>query len=103
MICENLNDANKIFEGLIKEHLSPEECERFDDTIGLVEASIGRMVPVQTDEMKEGNPLRVCVEKYAYLPVDKAAFKGEIPMLKGLVPYEPFDYFIKRKLFIHNM
>lgn len=103
MICENLNDANKIFEGLIKEHLSPEECERFDDTIGLVEASIGRMVPVQTDEMKDGNPLRVCVEKYAYLPVDKAAFKGEIPMLKGLVPYEPFDYFIKRKLFIHNM
>ena len=103
IICENLNDANKIFEGLIKEYLSPEECVRFDETIGLVEASIGRMVPVQTDEMKDGHPLRVCVERYAYLPVDKAAFKGDIPMLEGMVPYEPFDYYIKRKLFIHNM
>lgn len=103
IICENLNDANKIVEGMIKDCLTPEETVRFDESVGLVEASIGRMVPVQTDEMKDGEPLRVCVERYGFLPVDKAAFKGEIPEVKGMVPFEPFDFFVKRKLFIHNM
>lgn len=103
IICENLNDANKIFEGMLKEQMTPEECKKFDETVGLVEASIGRMVPVQTDEMKDGEPMRVCVERYGYLPVDKAAFKGAVPEIKNMVPFEPFDFYIKRKLFIHNM
>ena len=103
IICENLNDANKIIEGMIKEQLSEEETEWFDANIGLVEAAIGRTVPVQTEEMKDGNPLRVCVESYGYLPVDKEAFKGEIPEIKNMVPFAPFDFFIKRKLFLHNM
>lgn len=103
IICENLNDANKILEALIKEHLTQEEIARFDASVGLVEASIGRMVPVQTDVMKDGEPLRVCVERYGFLPVDKAAFKGGIPQIKGMIPFEPFDFFVKRKLFIHNM
>ena len=103
IICENLMDANKILEGMLKEQLTQEEIALFDQTVGLVEASIGRMVPVQTEEMKDGEPLRVCVEKYGFLPVDKAAFKGEIPKLSGLVPYAPFDFYIKRKLYVHNM
>ena len=103
IICENLNDANKILEGMLKENLTEEEQAKFDETVGLVEASIGRMVPVQTDEMKDGEPLRVCVEHYGFLPVDKAAFKGTVPEINGMVPYEPFDFYIKRKLFVHNM
>lgn len=103
IICENLNDANKVVEGMIKEQLTEEERRIFDEKVGLVEASIGRMVPVQTDEMKDGEPLRVCVERYGFLPVDKAAFKGTIPQVRNMVPFEPFDFFVKRKLFIHNM
>ena len=45
----------------------------------------------------------MCVEKYGFLPVDKAAFKGTVPEIPGMVPFEPFDFFVKRKLFIHNM
>ena len=103
IICENLNDANTILEGMLKGQLSEAEKAMFDQTVGLVEASIGRMVPIQTEEMKDGNPMRVCVESYGFLPVDKAAFKGEVPEIKNMVPYEPFDFYIKRKLFIHNM
>ena len=103
LICENLMDANKVLEGMLKEHLTAEECAWFDENIGLVEASIGRMVPVQTDDMKDGNPLRVCVERYGFLPVDKEAFKGEIPAIKNMIPFEPFDFYIKRKLYVHNM
>ena len=103
IICENLNDANKVVEAMIKEQLSEAERAIFDRQVGLVEASIGRMVPVQTDEMKDGEPLRVCVERYGFLPVDKAAFKGTIPDIKGMVPFEPFDFYVKRKLYVHNM
>lgn len=103
IICENLNDANRVLEGLLKAQFSEKECKKFDENVGLVEASIGRMVPVQTEEMKDGEPMRVCVESYGFLPVDKAAFKGEVPEIKNLVPYEPFDFYIKRKLYVHNM
>lgn len=103
IICENLMDANKVLEGLLKEQLTEEEQNKFDETVGLVEASIGRMVPVQTEEMKDGEPMRVCVERYGFLPVDQAAFKGEIPDIPNLVPAAPFDFYIKRKLYVHNM
>ena len=103
IICENLMDANKVLEGMLKEQLTAEECAKFDETVGLVEASIGRMVPVQTEEMKDGEPMRVCVESYGFLPVDKAAFKGEVPEITNMVPYDPFDFYIKRKLYVHNM
>lgn len=103
IICENLMNANHVLEGMLKEKLTEEECALFDKTVGLVEASIGRMVPVQTEEMKDGDPLRVCVEKYGFLPVDKDAFKGSVPEITNLVPYSPFDFYLKRKLYIHNM
>lgn len=103
IICENLMDANKVLERMLKELLTQEEQAIFDEKVGLVEASVGRMVPVQTEEMKDGDPMRVCVEGYGFLPVDQAAFKGEIPHISGMVPFEPFDFYIKRKLYIHNM
>lgn len=103
IICENLMDANKVMEGMLKDLLTDEEKKHFDEKVGLVEASIVRMVPVQTEEMKDGDPMRVCVERYGFLPVDKAAFKGEIPEITNMVPFEPFDFYIKRKLYVHNM
>jgi len=103
IICENLMDANHYLSDLIKKELSEDEKSSFENLIGLVEASIGRMVPVMTPEMQEGNILRICVEEYSQLPVDKEAFKGEIPIIKNLLPYSPFSFYIQRKLFIHNM
>ena len=103
IICENLMDANLVIEGMIKEQLTEEEKALFDQTVGLVEASIGRMVPVQTEEMKDGEPMRVCVERYGFLPTDKAAFKGGVPEIRNMVPFEPFDFYLKRKLYVHNM
>ncbi len=102
IICENLIGADHFLKGLIKEQI-PEYADRIDKEVGFVEASIGRMVPVMTEEKKQGNPLRVCVEPYNILPVDKDAFKGEIPEVKNLYPFAPFNLFIQRKLFMHNM
>ncbi len=103
IICENMIEADKYFAGLVKENLNDEEKKYFDTHIALVEPSIGRMVPATPKEIAEKNPLAVCVEPYCELPVDKNAFKGEIPEIKNMVPFAPFDFFIRRKLFMHNM
>lgn len=103
ILCENQLEADKLMRGWINENLDEEQQKWSEKNVGLIEASIGRMVPPITPELKKENPLLICVEPYADLPVDSAAFKGKIPALKGLVPYTPFGFYIKRKLFIHNM
>ena len=103
IICENMIEADKYFANLVKENLNEAECRYFDSHIALVEPSIGRMVPATPKEIAEENPLAVCVEPYCELPVDKNAFKGEIPAIKNMIPFAPFDFFIRRKLFLHNM
>ena len=103
IICENMIEADKYFAGLVKENLTAEEAAYFDSHIALVEPYIGRMVPATPKEIAEKNPLAVCVEPYCELPVDKHAFKGEIPNIQNMVPFAPFDFFIRRKLFMHNM
>lgn len=103
LICENLMDANRIMESLIRQQLEPDEYPLLDKRVGLVETSIGRMVPVQTPEMRDGDPLRICVERYDFLPVDKDAFKGNIPHIERMIPFSPFDFYLKRKLYLHNM
>ncbi|MBQ3597133.1 MAG: mannitol dehydrogenase [Clostridia bacterium] len=102
IICENLIGADEFLKGLIKSQI-PEYSDRIENEVGFVEASIGRMVPALSKEEAEKNPLRICVEPYNILPVDKNAFKGEIPNVKNLYPYAPFNLFIQRKLFLHNM
>lgn len=103
IICENLIGADKVLHDLIGENLTDAEKKHLDSLVGFVEASIGRMVPVQTPEMQKGNPLRVCVEAYDILPLDKAAVKGDFPPIKNVIWYTPFEFYIERKLFIHNM
>ena len=63
------------------------------------------MVPPADPSQAAGDEpaLAVKVEPYDYLPVDKAAFKGPIPSYRKLVPYEPFHFYLERKLYIHNM
>lgn len=102
IICENLIGADSYLKGLIKEQI-PEFEKEIDEKVGFVEASIGRMVPTLTEDKKKGNFLRVAVEPYNILPVDKDAFKGEIPEINNLYPFTPFSLFIERKLFMHNM
>lgn len=103
IICENLIDADKYIHKLISENLNYDEKEKFNKYVGLVEASVGRMVPIQTEDMKEGDELRVCVEKYGVLPVNKDAFLGDSANLVNIIPCSNFEFYVKRKLFVHNM
>jgi mannitol-1-phosphate 5-dehydrogenase len=103
IICENLIGADEYLKGLILKEI-PHLKDYVETNVGFIEASIGRMVPVVTEEQKKDNFLRVFVEPYNILPVDKNAFKGEIITdVSNLYPFAPFNMFIERKLFMHNM
>lgn len=102
ILCENQLEADILMRGWIYECLTDAQKAWADENLGLIEASIGRMVPPLTPEMRAQDPLLICVEPYCELPVDRDAFKGEIPDLVGLIPYSPFEFYIKRKLFLHN-
>jgi mannitol-1-phosphate 5-dehydrogenase len=103
IICENKIDADSYMKGMVKEKLDAVYHRYLDEKVGFVEASVGRMVPVMTEEMKEGNILKVWAEPFCTLPVNKDAFKGEMPIIKGLKPESQFEYHIQSKLFLHNM
>ncbi len=99
LICENLMDADKYIRSLLEPELTREEL----DTVGLIETSVGRMVPLPDKALLEKEPLLVRAEAYPVLPCDKDAFVGEIPEIGNVIPVSPFRYIIERKLYIHNM
>lgn len=103
IVCENLMDADKYLRSLIAEKIEADAEEFLAEKVGISEATIGRMVPAAPEHIKAADPLAVCVEPYCELPVDSSAFVGEIPELYGIKPFAPFDFFIRRKLFMHNM
>lgn len=99
LICENLMDADAYIHTLLEPELTAEELA----SVGLVETSVGRMVPLPDPELLREEPLLVRAEAYSFLPCDRDAFKGPIPEISNLVPVSPFRYVIERKLYIHNM
>jgi len=103
IICENLIDANHYLKELVKKELPADIRDLLDERAGFVEASVGRMVPVMTPEMQAGSPLRVFVEPFCELPVDRDGFRGEIPQIQNMIPASPFEFYIQRKLYVHNM
>lgn len=99
ILAENLMDAASLFREEIARHLG--ENRSLLAKVGLVEASIGRMAPVWRPG-PEAHPLAVRVEAYNELPVDAAAFIGEIPAIRNLKPFANFSAVVERKLFVHN-
>ena len=103
LLAENQLHVDQLMRDLIYQELSVDERRWADENLGLVEVSIGRMIPPLTSVEKEKDPLLIAVEPYCALPADSLGFKGAIPDLVGLIPFTPFDFYVKRKLFLHNM
>jgi len=101
IICENIRDASKIFKEGLSKHLP--ESYPLDSTVGLVETSIGKMVPMMTEKQRKEDPLLLFAEAYNILIADKMGFKGEIPKVEGLEAKENMAAYVDRKLFVHNM
>jgi mannitol-1-phosphate 5-dehydrogenase len=102
IVCENMVNAAAFVKDKVGEKLSDAHTKLLETKVGFVDASIGRMVPLMTEEQREEDPLLILVEEYCELPVDRAAFKGPIPQIHNLKPYDNFQGYVERKLYAHN-
>lgn len=103
ILCENHATADKILRDEVVGLLPDMRSVDVDSATGFIRASIGRMVPAVTDEMRGDNPLRVWAEPYNKLPVDAEGVRGSLPAIPGLQLSAPFEFEIDKKLFLHNM
>jgi mannitol-1-phosphate 5-dehydrogenase len=70
---------------------------------GLIETSIGNMVPIMHKNDIEEDMLQIFAEPYNTLILNRKAFKNPIPEIKGLAPMDNMKAWVDRKLFIHNL
>jgi len=74
-----------------------------DESVGLIETSIGKMVPIMKEEDLLKDPLAVFAEPYNNLIVDKKGFLGSIPQFRDIEAVDNIAAYVDRKLFIHNL
>ncbi len=101
IIAENMRNAREYIAGELSK-LLPAEFP-LTQMVGLVETSIGKMVPIMAGAVSASDPLVVYAEPYNTLILDKKGFKNPIPQVEGLAPRENMKAWVDRKLFIHNL
>ncbi|MGQ9525097.1 MAG: mannitol-1-phosphate 5-dehydrogenase [Armatimonadota bacterium] len=101
IICENLPRPAETVRELLLNNTPPERRAFVEKNVGLVEAVVARMVPVQ-DRSPGADPLAVTVEPYKLLPVNAQGFVGPPPQIVGMEPKPNFRAYVERKLFAHN-
>jgi len=101
IIAENLRNAAEFMHAELQKYLP--EGYPLEERVGLIETSIGKMVPIMLKKEMEADILQVFAEPYNTLILDKRAFKNPIPAIEGLAPKENMKAWVDRKLFIHNL
>lgn len=100
ILAENMRNAGKYVKDILKGAL--DETFPIDELVGLIETSIGKMVPIMPLEEQGKDLLLVYAEPYNTLILDKKAFVNVIPEVNGLVPKENINAWVDRKSYIHN-
>jgi len=101
IIAENMRNADDYFKTELSEFLPGEYP--LNKLVGLIETSIGKMVPIMHDKDLQEDILQIFAEPYNTLILNKQAFKNPIPQIEGLAPKENMKAWVDRKLFIHNL
>jgi len=101
ILAENMRDASTYFAGELATHL-PEDFP-LDTVTGLIETSIGKMVPVIPEALIKADPLAVYAEAYNFLIVDGEAFRNPVPDIPDLEPKKNIRAWVDRKSFLHNL
>jgi mannitol-1-phosphate 5-dehydrogenase len=101
IIAENMRDADIYFRNQLSKILPG--IYPLDKLVGLVETSIGKMVPIMQKKNIHYDILQIFAEPYNTLILNKEGFKNPIPDIRGLAPKENMKAWVDRKLFIHNL
>lgn len=105
LLAENLHDCAAVMRSLLAVRLPELSADVLDAEVGLLETSIGRMIPVPNPEVLARQPSIIFAEPYKLLPYDASAARGQLPDVPGLVADSsvPFSFYLDRKLYVHNM
>jgi mannitol-1-phosphate 5-dehydrogenase len=101
IIAENMRNADDYFQKELKKLLPV--SYQFGKLVGLIETSIGKMVPIMHKKDTKDDILLVFAEPYNTLILNKKGFRNPIPAIDGLSPKENMKAWVDRKLFIHNL
>ena len=101
IIAENMRSAGEFIRHQLKVYLP--NYYPMEKLVGLVETSIGKMVPIMKETDLGKDQLLVYAEPYNTLILDRNGFKCSIPAVKGLAPKNNIQAWVDRKAFIHNL
>jgi mannitol-1-phosphate 5-dehydrogenase len=101
ILAENMRDAARYFSTELIRLLGQDFPLK--KMAGLIETSIGKMVPFMTSEDLRQDPLQIFAEPYNTLILDKKAFLNPVPDIQWLAPKENMKAWVDRKSFIHNL
>jgi mannitol-1-phosphate 5-dehydrogenase len=100
ILAENMHNADEYVGEILGGVMEP--GYPVSSLVGLIETSIGKMVPIMPLEVQQKDPLIVYAEPFNTLILDKKAFKNPVPDVKGLAPKENMKAWVDRKSHIHN-
>ena len=101
IIAENDRAAPALFRSVLSAEMGPDYP--LNKHVGLIETSIGKMVPIIKTADLSADPLQLFAEEYETLILDKCEFRGSLPDIPALYPVDPIAAYVDRKLFIHNL
>ncbi|HVX68056.1 MAG TPA: hypothetical protein VHA11_15695 [Bryobacteraceae bacterium] len=102
ILCENYFQPGPWLRGMVRDQLSGGEQQWLNAHVGFVESLVLRSSIEPTEEMRAEDPLSLKAQNAWELPVDRDAFVGEPPAIRGLAPKGNFQGGLIRKLFTYN-
>ncbi len=101
IIAENMRNSDQYLFNELHKYL-PEDYPQ-NKLVGLVETSIGKMVPIMSLRDFEEDHLQVFAEPYNTLIVAQKGFRNPFPEVHNLEPKANIKAWVDRKAFIHNL
>lgn len=100
--CENWHQPAQLLRNEMRNHLSKDYHEVFDQWVGIAESVVMRSGVESTEEMLKQDPLCVQVSNYWELPVDGRALVGKPLQIAGIKYLDDFSGFLERKFYTYN-
>jgi mannitol-1-phosphate 5-dehydrogenase len=102
IICENANNPAKLIKDTLLQNADP-VFEAFVTTkLGLIETQVLRTGMPANEAIIVKEPLALRMQDWWTLPLDKDAFIGPVPEVKGFMPKANFSNELIRKLYTNN-
>ena len=110
ILAENIHGGGHLVRSAVEEaFVNHGLAERYRGTQptarlpGVIECSVGKMVPIVPEELRLKEPTTVYAEPFNTLLVDARGWSASLPSVPELRPVEPIHAWVERKLYIHNL